>query len=155
MASPTWWTWVWLNSRSWWWTGRPGLLQFMESQRVRHDWATELNWTQYSAWTSVDGTYWLLIIFCWRRNPEQRWYYRGQANNESKWKCRSFSCVWLFVTPWTIAHQTPLSVEFSRQEYWSGLPFPSPEDLPHPGIEPRFPALQADYLPTEPPGKSK
>ena len=44
MASPTQWTWVWVNSRSWWWTGRPGVLQFMGSQRVRHDWATELNW---------------------------------------------------------------------------------------------------------------
>ena len=45
MASPTRWTWVWVNSRSWWWTGRPGLLWFMGSQRVGHDWATELNWT--------------------------------------------------------------------------------------------------------------
>ena len=44
MASPTWWTWVWVNSGSWWWTGRPGVLQFMGSQRVRHDWGTELNW---------------------------------------------------------------------------------------------------------------
>ena len=44
MASPTWWTWVWMNSGSWWWTGRPGVLQFMGSQRVGHDWATELNW---------------------------------------------------------------------------------------------------------------
>ena len=46
MASPTQWTWVWVNSGSWWWTGRPGVLQSMESQRVRHDWATELNWTE-------------------------------------------------------------------------------------------------------------
>ena len=46
MASPTWWTWVWVNSGSWWWTGRPGVLQFMGSQRVGHDWATELNWTE-------------------------------------------------------------------------------------------------------------
>ena len=44
MASLTWWTWVWVNSRSWWWTGRPGVLRFMGSQRVRHDWVTELNW---------------------------------------------------------------------------------------------------------------
>ena len=44
MASPTQWTWVWVNSRSWWWTGRPGVLQSMGSQRIRHDWATELNW---------------------------------------------------------------------------------------------------------------
>ena len=60
--------------------------------------------------------------------------------------------VWLFVTPWTITHQTPLSMVFSRQEYWRGLPFPSAGDLPDPGIEPRYPALQADSLPSEPPG---
>ena len=48
MASPTWWTWVWVNSGSWWWTGMPGVLQSMGSQRVRHDWATELNWKFYS-----------------------------------------------------------------------------------------------------------
>ena len=52
-------------------------------------------------------------------------------------------------TPWTVACQAPLSVGFSRQEYWSGLPFPSAGDLPDPGIEPRSPALQADSLPTE------
>ena len=46
MASPTWWIWVWVNSGSWWWTGTPGVLHFMGSQRVRHDWATELNWTE-------------------------------------------------------------------------------------------------------------
>ena len=51
------------------------------------------------------------------------------------------------LTPWTLAHQAPLSMEFSRQEYWSGLPFPSPEDLPDPGIKPWSPALQADSLP--------
>ena len=45
MASRTWWTWVWVNSGNWWWTGRPGVLQFMGSERVGHDWATELNWT--------------------------------------------------------------------------------------------------------------
>ena len=67
---------------------------------------------------------------------------------------KSFSRVRLFVTPWTVAYQAPLSMEFSRQEYWSGLPFPSPGDLPDPGIEPRSPALQADALLSEPPGKS-
>ena len=56
-------------------------------------------------------------------------------------------------TPWTAAHQAPLSMEFSRQECWSGLPFLSPGDLPKSGIEPRSPALQADSLPTESPGK--
>ena len=56
------------------------------------------------------------------------------------------------VTPWTVAHQAPPSMEFSGQEYWSGLPFPSPGDLPNPGIEPGSPALQAEALQSEPPG---
>ena len=55
--------------------------------------------------------------------------------------------------PWTVAYHAPPSIEFSRQEYWSGLPFPSPGDLPDQGIEPRSPASQADTLPSESPGK--
>ena len=54
-ASPTQWTWVWVDSRSWWWTGRPGMLQSMGSQRVRHDWATELNWTKKTSYFSCQG----------------------------------------------------------------------------------------------------
>ena len=57
--------------------------------------------------------------------------------------------------PWTVAYLAPLSMGFPRQEYRSGLPFPSSEDLPNLGIEPRSPALQADALPSEPPGKFK
>ena len=66
---------------------------------------------------------------------------------------KSLSRVRLFATLWTVAHQAPLSMGFSRQEYWNGLPFPSPGDLPNPGIEPGSPALQADALSSEPPGK--
>ena len=66
---------------------------------------------------------------------------------------KSLSRVRLFATLWTVARQAPLSMGFSRQEYWSGLPFPSPGDLPDPGIEPGSPAWQADALPSEPPGK--
>ena len=62
------------------------------------------------------------------------------------------SCLTL-CDPWTVAHQAPPSTGFSRQEYWSGLPFPSPGDLPDPGIEPRSPTLQADALTSAPPGK--
>ena len=58
-----------------------------------------------------------------------------------------------FVTPWTLALQAALSMEFSRQEYWSGLPFPSPGDLPDPGMKPRSSTFQADSLPSKPPGK--
>ena len=66
---------------------------------------------------------------------------------------KSLSHVRLFATPWNVAYQAPLSMGFSRQEYWSGLPFPSPGDLPNPGIEPRSPSLWADALTSEPPGK--
>ena len=68
-------------------------------------------------------------------------------------KVKSLSQVQLFATPWTVAYQASQSMEFPRQEYWSGLPFPSAGDLPDPEIEPRSPTLQADALPSEPPGK--
>ena len=64
-------------------------------------------------------------------------------------KVKSLSRVQLFATPWTVAYQSPQSMEFSRQEYRTGLLFPSPGDLPDPGIEPRSPALQEDALPSE------
>ena len=124
MASLTRWTWVWVNSGSWWWTGRLDVLRFMGSQRAGHDWATELNWC--GQWAR----------FCGRTRS---WQAEGDR-------------IGLFVTPWTVAHQAPLSMGFSRQEYWSGLPFPPPVDLPDPGIELRSPALQADTLTSEPPG---
>ena len=63
------------------------------------------------------------------------------------------SHVRLFVIPWTVAYQAPPSMEFSKQDYWSGLPFPSPRDASYPEIKPRSPALQADALLSEPPGK--
>ena len=74
-------------------------------------------------------------------------------SHTSKVKVKSLSHVWLFATLWTVAYQAYLSMGFSRQEYWSGLPFPSPGDLPDPGTEPRSPTLRADTLPSEPPGK--
>ena len=61
--------------------------------------------------------------------------------------CQSLSRIQLFATPWTVAYQAPLSIGFPRQEYWSALPFPSPGHLPHPGIEPRPPAWQANSFP--------
>ena len=70
-------------------------------------------------------------------------------------KVKLLNRVQLFATLWTVAYQAPPSMGFSRQEYWSGLPFPFPGDLPDPGIEPRSPALQADALPSETPGKLK
>ena len=75
---------------------------------------------------------------------------------EKPWRSEvmSLSRAQLFVIPWTVASQAPPSIGFSRQEYWSGLLFPSPGDPPDPGIEPGSPTLQADSLTSEPPGKS-
>ena len=69
-----------------------------------------------------------------------------------KERVKSLSCVRLFATPWTVVYQASPSMGFFRQEYWSGVPFLSPGDLPDPGIEPGSPKLQADALPSEPPG---
>ena len=66
-------------------------------------------------------------------------------------KVKLLSRVQLFATPWTVAYHAPSSMRFSRQEYWSGLPFPSPGNLPNPGIKPGSPALEADALTSEPP----
>ena len=74
--------------------------------------------------------------------------YQAGPFYSSKWKWKLLSRVWLFATPWTVQ-----SMGFSRPEYWSGQPFPSPGDLPNPGIKPRSPTLQACSLPAEPPGK--
>ena len=74
-------------------------------------------------------------------------------NKECEVKWKLLSHVRLFATPWTVACQAPLPMEFSRPEYWSGLPFPSPGDLPNLRVEPRSPALQVDSLSSEPPGK--
>ena len=73
--------------------------------------------------------------------------------NKWKWKW-SRSVMYDSATPWTVAYQASPSMGFSRQEYWGGLPFPSPGDLPNPGTEPGSPALQTDAWPSEPPGKS-
>ena len=69
-------------------------------------------------------------------------YVESKAENKELYVC-VFSCDWLFVTPWTVARQASLSIGFSRQEYWSGLPFPPPRNLPHPGTEPTSPSSPA------------
>ena len=82
MASPTLWTWVWVNPWSWWWTGRHGVLRFMGSQRVGHDWATELHWTECgSAWSQGEG--------CKVHFPYQRCELRKDLRGDS-----SLSCYW-------------------------------------------------------------
>ena len=77
----------------------------------------------------------------------------GRGGQTERVKVKSLSRVRLFVTLWTVAYLAPPSMGFSRQEYWSALLFTSPGDLPDPGIKPRSPALRADALPSEPPGK--
>ena len=88
-------------------------------------------------------------IFIWDPGMHRIW---GSDFTKKK-VCVCCSVMSDSVTPWTVAHQAPLSIGFPGQEYWSGVPFPSPGDLPDPGIEPRSPVLQADSLPSEPPGK--
>ena len=91
-----------------------------------------------------------LVLSCYSKDYKQWTTVTTWKWSEVKWLNR----VWLFATPWTVAYHAPMSMEFSRQEYWSGLPFPSPGEFPNPGIEPRSSALQADSLLPEPPGKS-
>ena len=98
------------------------------------------SWTRDRTWVSCIAG-WCFTSWATRESPKEQW----------KWK---WSRVLLFATPWAVAYQAPPSMEFSRQEYWSGFPFPSPGVLPDSGIEPGSPALQADALPSKPPGKS-
>ena len=104
------------------WTEEPGRLQPLGLQRVGHNWATDI-FIHFSCLPYLD----------------------------CKWgEVKSLSRIRLFATSWTVAYQAPPSMGFYRQQCWSGLPFPSPGDLPDPGIEPGSPALQADALPSEP-----
>ena len=89
MASPTQWTWIWVKSWSWWWTGRPGVLRFMGSQRVGHDWATELNWTEFK----------LSFLLCNHQFHAKCFMLLRLRNVEGKKKCLSFLPPWEFQTP--------------------------------------------------------
>ena len=113
------------------------------------------NWIQLHA-SSLEGKGYLVILFqffFFFFFSKKNWV---NAFTISVWPCvraQSFSLVQLFVTPWTIACQAPLSLGFPRQEYWSAWPSPSPEGLPDPGIEPASPVLAGGFFTTEPPGK--
>ena len=113
-------------------TEETGGLWFIRLQRVGHDWRDLAHTT-----SMLNIIYWI---------PTNCQAFGGGLVAKS---CPTLA------TPWTVACQAPPSIGFSRQEYWSGLPFPSPGDLPNPGIEPRSPALQADSLLTELWGKPK
>ena len=119
------------------WTEEPGRLQSVGSQRVGHNWATELNWCMF--------------INCFRKNTQETTKTGYPREGQSivmrgVWWGISFVVellrrVWLFATAWTIARWAPLSMGFPRQDCWSRLPFPPPGDLPDPGIKPASPAL--------------
>ena len=99
----------------------------------------------------------LFTVWATREARKEAWYkwIKSLDEYEIKWKVKvkSLSRVRLFVTPKTVAYQASPSMGFSRQEYWSGLPFPSPGDLPNPGIKPGSSSLEADALTSEPPRK--
>ena len=100
-------------------------------------------------WVSLHSHFWNAIVL----RPSVFWFLCLLFSLVWKWKL--LSCVQLFAMPWTMMPWTTQSMEFSRPEYYSGEAFPSPGDLPNPRIECRYPALQADSLPSEPPGKTK
>ena len=108
------------------WTEEPSRLQSMGLLRVGHDWATSLHFTSTLLWN------WKLWMSNWCVHA------------------LSLSNVWFFVIPLSVAHQAPLAMGFPRQEYWRWLSFPSPGDLPNPGIEPKSPALAGGFFSTEP-----
>ena len=133
MASPTLWAWVWVNSGTLWWTGRPSVLRFMGSQRVGHDRATEL-------------TDWLTDIVI---VIKKLWKSPDLANI----RCLLLLAIHLLETPYTITHPASLSVKFFRQVCWSRLPLPTLGDLLDPGIEFTFlvsPALADTFFATVP-----
>ena len=133
-------------------TGKPGGLPSMGSHRVGHDWsdlAAADGWGGNRSWKEVqeEGDFYLHTVIHFI--VEQKPTHHCKATIHAQF----LSCVQLFETPWTVAHQAPLSMEFSRQEYWSGLPFPPPGDLPNSEIELVSPALAGGFFTTEPAGK--
>ena len=154
MASPTRWTWVWVNSGSWWWTGRPGVLQFMESQRVGHDWATELNWPDnYNlnirkinigltrrTWRETSKNY-LTVSFQICVSILNRMFsnccFLEVSYIENCWVSpETVLLVSNSAIPWTVARQAPLSMGFFRQEYWVGCHFLLQRIFPTQGLNP-------------------
>ena len=107
MASPTQWTWVWINSGSRWWTGRPGMLQSMGSQRVRHNWVTKLNWTSFTSHIAPLPPY--SIYYKWILESK----FKGRRISLYLWRCVKASVK----LKMKVAIQ---SMEFSRPEYWNG-----------------------------------
>ena len=156
MASLTQWTWVWMDSGSWWWTGRHGVLRFMGSQRVRHDWVTELNWGQFHFLDKHKPDEFCSLLFL----LSSYLGYRYNACSQKKyfdWKNKSFTLIMEEV--WTSKNRivlTSLQADFLPSEPpgkldWVAIPFSMGSS--DPGIKPESPAFHANSLPSEPPGK--
>ena len=138
------------------WTEEPGRLQSLGSLRVGFDWTASLSLFTFMHWRRKwQATPVFLPGESQRQGSLVGCHLWGHAELDTTEVTSHFSRVWLFAILRTIAHQAPLSMGFSRQEYWSGQPIPSPVDFPDPGIEPESPALQADSFPTELSGKPK
>ena len=130
-------------------TQRKRLLIYCKRMQLRKSHMVEVHRARYGERTQ--GYYVLSKPLC----PNLHLFTKLQALQAPSfwifvWCVLSHSVMYDSVTPWTVAHQAPLSMGFSGQEYWSGLLFPSPGDLPDPGIKPMSPSLQGDYLPSEP-----
>ena len=118
MASLTQWTWIWVNSRSWWWTGRPGVLWFMGLQRVGHDWANELNWTECSTfiassfriWNSSTGIPSPPLALFVKMLPEARLTSHSRMSG-SRW-------VWTIILSWLLRHYTKLNKPVTKRKYY-------------------------------------
>ena len=124
MAPPTSWTWIWVNFGHWWWTGRPGVLQSMQLQRVRHDWVIELDWTELCcsalAAGKVGGSYCLCVL--------DLSVYFGFT-----YLLKCFSCVWLFITLWAVAYQAHLSTGILQARILAWIAMPSSRGYFWPG----------------------
>ena len=170
MASLTRWTWVWVYSGSWWWTGRPGVLQFMGLGRVGHNWATELNWTacMCNSLTSafLISDYAIVIsLQMWFRSSidaaSELSYLMKKVSSLEKLRTacvlycsQLLSHVWPLVTPWIIIHQAPLhGISQASTLLWVAI-FTS-RDLPDPGeIKPASPALAGELFTAKPTWKA-
>ena len=131
MVSLTQWTWVWVDSGSWWWTGRPGMLQFMGSQRVGHDWATELNWTEHllcarlCAYILQTPSHWFLTKIPQCTHCYSLYYTDWGNQNLHVCMLNCFSHIWLFATLWIVPCQDPLSMAFSKARILEWVAMPS------------------------------
>ena len=139
---------------SWYWTSQEEAIWARRRPTMLHTWIPPL---------TKDRKGWNILIKLWDSSHmhESKDFYKArivsktESSRLNKVKVKLLSHVRLSATPWTVAYQASPSMGFPRQEYWNGLPFPSPANLPDSGIKPRSPALQADALPSEPPGKPR